>query len=514
MNLTPGQQHLNKALEKIKTLNIPPPKKTSGWTDAELIGEARDIVVKDLMASFKSDVKNRLISGKVWEYIAAWETSGSQGPTAPSSPVKPELVDSTLDSAPILRAGAINLKSLPSFSKRRPGAAGPSADTRRRFPYGRRFSSEAPSESPDPEPTPPPPAIALQYVPLKKAHASDKKAASKGKAHLDYTSSDDDGNISDEVTPTTSLAPNRPASLAPIVVDVSPLTPDPPFYIPDPPLETPDPSLSDSPPPMAAVDEPSPVPAPGPVKHKRGAGKKHAKVEPAQPLSVLGVADIPLDEIAVIIDEVVGIPTPAPTDTTASTTKRDLSNIDSDREGDSDVVKTKPKGSRARTLATGASKGQSGARSPTPDPFDCGVAADEEDLFYLKLAIQRPRMGSQLHPTPPASEDENEAAPRHPSGSARTEGYYAITVAERMANRPSSNKAKAAIETAASGTSGVAVSRLARANTRGLVRGMELHKKVTATDTDVLKFNQLRTRKKQLTFSRSGIEGYGLFAME
>ncbi|KPV74657.1 uncharacterized protein RHOBADRAFT_36559 [Rhodotorula graminis WP1] len=43
---------------------------------------------------------------------------------------------------------------------------------------------------------------------------------------------------------------------------------------------------------------------------------------------------------------------------------------------------------------------------------------------------------------------------------------------------------------------------------------MELHKKVTATDTDVLKFNQLKTRKKQLTFSRSGIEGYGLFALE
>ena len=43
---------------------------------------------------------------------------------------------------------------------------------------------------------------------------------------------------------------------------------------------------------------------------------------------------------------------------------------------------------------------------------------------------------------------------------------------------------------------------------------MELHKKETATDTDVLKYNQLKTRKKQLTFARSGIEGYGLFALE
>jgi len=149
------------------------------------------------------------------------------------------------------------------------------------------------------------------------------------------------------------------------------------------------------------------------------------------------------------------------------------------------------------------------------DPFEAGVAADDEDLFFLKLALERLRMGDDLHPTPPPSDDESNA-PRHSTGAARTEGFYATTVEEKMANRPETTKAKAADAsgTAAAQSSSVAVSRLARANTRGLVRGMELHKKVTATDTDVLKFNQLKTRKKQLTFSRSGIEGYGLFALE
>lgn len=155
-------------------------------------------------------------------------------------------------------------------------------------------------------------------------------------------------------------------------------------------------------------------------------------------------------------------------------------------------------------------------RAQSPDAFKLGIAADEEDLFYAKLALQRVRQGLSLHPTPPPSDDEDEPAnSRHPSGCARTEGLYAISVAEKMANRPLSNRAVASLEEASKqGSSGVAVSRLARANQRGLARGMEFHKKVTATDTDILKFNQLRTRKKQLTFSRSGIEGYGLFAME
>lgn len=186
----------------------------------------------------------------------------------------------------------------------------------------------------------------------------------------------------------------------------------------------------------------------------------------------------------------------------------------SDNDADLTEEDTRRTAKRARKIARQQAR-QARLDAQTPDPFDRGLAADEEDLFYVKLAIERNRTGATLHPTPPPSDDEDDPPARHPTGSARTEGYYTISVAEKMANRPTSNKAKAQLDAALPGAaSGVAVSRLARANTRGLVRGMELHKKVTATDTDVLKFNQLRTRKKQLTFSRSGIEGYGLFATE
>jgi hypothetical protein len=183
--------------------------------------------------------------------------------------------------------------------------------------------------------------------------------------------------------------------------------------------------------------------------------------------------------------------------------------IDSEREEDIEeqveperIVKAKKSGGR-----------QYIRDESTPDPIDGGIAADEEDLYYIKLAIERSRRGLSLHPDPPLDfVYEFSPLARHISGAARTEGYYIITGAEKMANRPAAD-IKTVIEAPAA-ASGVAVSRLARANTRGLVRGMELHKKTTATDTDVLKFNQLRTRKKQLSFSRSGIHDYGLFAME
>ncbi|KAF8607264.1 SET domain-containing protein [Ceratobasidium sp. AG-I] len=43
---------------------------------------------------------------------------------------------------------------------------------------------------------------------------------------------------------------------------------------------------------------------------------------------------------------------------------------------------------------------------------------------------------------------------------------------------------------------------------------MEQHKGKATDTSDVLKFNQLRTRKKQLTFSRSPIHDWGLYAAE
>lgn len=194
-----------------------------------------------------------------------------------------------------------------------------------------------------------------------------------------------------------------------------------------------------------------------------------------------------------------------------------LQAIEDEPEEDDDTFDAIWEAKLSRALDRRAAKAEAESRIPreTPDPIDLGLVADEEDMYYVKLALERLKAGQDMHPDLPPYEDENAPPSSHPSGSARTEGYYKITLAEKMASRPMANRTTAAVDDVAAATAtGKAVSRLARATNRGVVRDMEMTKKVAATDTDVLKFNQLRTRKKQLTFARSGIEGYGLFAKE
>lgn len=172
------------------------------------------------------------------------------------------------------------------------------------------------------------------------------------------------------------------------------------------------------------------------------------------------------------------------------------------------------------------------------DPLKLGLADDEEDLYYLRLSLARHRDGKGFHPPDPyqylldedgnlieppegeeeePEEEEEPPEPKHSTGSAKTEGYYKIPQAEKLTYLSSRNQAvveaSAAAAANAAATS-IAVSRLARANARGLVSGLDKHKKATASDADVLQFNQLRTRKKQLRFSRSPIHDWGLYALE
>lgn len=101
----------------------------------------------------------------------------------------------------------------------------------------------------------------------------------------------------------------------------------------------------------------------------------------------------------------------------------------------------------------------------------------------------------------------------HKTGCARTEGYYPIPESVKATYLP---KNKAVF----SGSSGGALksssvsSRMNRVNNRRLLVGMDLHKRTTATDSDILKFNQLKSRKKQLRFAKSPIHDWGLFAQE
>ncbi|GJJ76624.1 [histone H3]-lysine4 N-trimethyltransferase SETD1 [Entomortierella parvispora] len=89
----------------------------------------------------------------------------------------------------------------------------------------------------------------------------------------------------------------------------------------------------------------------------------------------------------------------------------------------------------------------------------------------------------------------------HRTGSARTEGFYKISDMAKAIYLPHRSTAK--VNTATARVS----SRMNRVNNRRMLVGM-------ATDSDIMKFNQLKVRKKQLRFAKSPIHDWGLFAME
>ncbi|KAH9974234.1 hypothetical protein BGW80DRAFT_172458 [Lactifluus volemus] len=117
----------------------------------------------------------------------------------------------------------------------------------------------------------------------------------------------------------------------------------------------------------------------------------------------------------------------------------------------------------------------------------------------------------------------------HLTGSARTEGYYKISHAEKSAYVAQYvNRGGAAADPAETQAQqpkpAMTSSRSNRANARRQAQGLEeinqvqramaLSKGETAAAELSIKFNQLQTRKKHLRFARSPIHDWGLYAME
>ncbi|KAH9920714.1 uncharacterized protein B0H18DRAFT_880818, partial [Fomitopsis serialis] len=115
----------------------------------------------------------------------------------------------------------------------------------------------------------------------------------------------------------------------------------------------------------------------------------------------------------------------------------------------------------------------------------------------------------------------------HVTGSARTEGYYKISHAEKSAyvaqyaSRSTVNERGPEKEQPAQ--QNVTSSRTNRANARRRAQGLEEINQVQramalskgeSAATELIKFNQLQTRKKHLRFARSPIHDWGLYAME
>ncbi|KAH8083344.1 hypothetical protein BXZ70DRAFT_958502 [Cristinia sonorae] len=167
--------------------------------------------------------------------------------------------------------------------------------------------------------------------------------------------------------------------------------------------------------------------------------------------------------------------------------------------------------------------------TPPPDPFLEGICEDEEDFYFARLALsgELPEESLPSPPEEPSSDDEAPRARKHLTGSARTEGYYKISHAEKsayVAQYAARTTADEAIpEPEAPQPQNITSSRSNRANARRRAQGLEEINQVQramalskgeSAATDAIKFNQLQTRKKHLRFSRSPIHDWGLYAME
>ncbi|XP_055614148.1 histone-lysine N-methyltransferase SETD1 [Uranotaenia lowii] len=104
---------------------------------------------------------------------------------------------------------------------------------------------------------------------------------------------------------------------------------------------------------------------------------------------------------------------------------------------------------------------------------------------------------------------------QHSTGSARTQGFYKIDPREKakykyhhLKGTPAANRLSN-LETVKAAAKMQGLSREARSNQRRLLTAFG-----ASTESELLKFNQLKFRKKQLKFAKSAIHDWGLFAME
>ena len=241
-------------------------------------------------------------------------------------------------------------------------------------------------------------------------------------------------------------------------------------------------------------------------------------------------------------------------------------------------TKTKAKGKTTKALAppvlpTAAST-PTPTRTPTPlpptlvDPFEEGLCEDDEDLWYVRVVLGASKgenLGVVVEEDEEKKEDDASVVAdggaavagvdgtttatgegrKHLTGSARTEGFYKISHAEKAAYV---SQYQTRVATSVVGVvkrqqeqqhllQHVESSRSNRANARRRAQGLdelntlqlqqrsglnghlsELDSATTTTTEPpsllLFKFNQLQTRKKHLRFARSPIHDWGLYAME
>lgn len=152
---------------------------------------------------------------------------------------------------------------------------------------------------------------------------------------------------------------------------------------------------------------------------------------------------------------------------------------------------------------------------------------DKEDINYLRTSYEAmladDTLGywlndthwvdhcvTDLYSSPPKRRKRDDARV-HASGCARTEGYYKLEAKEKAKYKYHHLKTQPVVIANPKTIQNKMqlLSREARSNQRRLLTAFGID-----TDSDLLKFNQLKFRKKHLKFAKSAIHDWGLFAME
>ncbi|XP_063697695.1 histone-lysine N-methyltransferase SETD1 [Culicoides brevitarsis] len=154
--------------------------------------------------------------------------------------------------------------------------------------------------------------------------------------------------------------------------------------------------------------------------------------------------------------------------------------------------------------------------------YEMLLQSNDEHSYWLNAThwVDHPPTDRSFIP-PPSKKRKKDIyeAKVHSTGSARTEGYYKIDPTEKARYKYHHLKGTAA-ETHLSKLSANAAAKSSTVKTQGLSREARSNQRRLLTafgaigESELLKFNQLKFRKKQIKFAKSAIHDWGLFAME
>lgn len=461
---TLARHSVNVVVHPAPALKSLPP--TTTWTDEELLDHAEKLIMKDLKALLQQDIMEQVVNNEIRRVIGEEKAKGkaNAGPVVDGRVAPDEQAGRGTD--PFERLG-LNFTSLKGLSFRK---------QKKRVEEVKPPVVEevvVPPPAPEPEPEPVKDDLEQEEPPRKKP----KKAVPKVIPDEDIESEDDMPAPVVTITITKETIPRKRAPSISTPVEEPPKKKS----------KKADAKVKDA-----------------PAKRTKKSTKKAEKVvQPTIPLDELIHEVIPHEEEFIA-------PAVAQVHVTAS-------------------YKEPPEPPRSPVQPKKV------LRQATPpksvDPYNVGICADDEDEYFAKLALDdilHGRAPPTITEEPEPSTDDPPPFRVHVTGSARTEGYYKISHAEKSAyvaqyaTRTTTNEAPVEEEQPPQPTT-VVSSRSNRANARRRAQGLEEMNQVQlamalskgeSAATELVKFNQLQTRKKHLRFARSPIHDWGLYAME